>query len=123
MKTQNQHLHALPSLSVQITQAERQVLDRRRQIGDRARLLDRAIRVKFSSIISAALLLVGGSIGVTAGYFSKPPASAQRNNVSPRLFSLNALLDKTLRLIAFARLVHRIFLPVQHGFQRRAGDG
>ena len=122
METQNRHRQAPAPLAVLITQAERQVLDRRRQIGDRARLLDRAIRTTFSSIrttvSTTALLLLGGSIGVTAGYFSKRPASAPSSNVSPRRISPDALLNKALRWIAVSRLLTRVFLLVQHRLHR-----
>ena len=91
------------SLTVQVMQAERHVLDRRRLVVERATLLGRNLRRKMTSPVT---LLLAGVVGFAAGYFKRQapvPGNPERKRDPNKTF-----FAKVLKLLAFARTVARV---------------
>jgi hypothetical protein len=103
MTANNRQRHAPASLTVQVMQAELQVLHCRRLVGVRASMLGQSIR---SRLTSPAMLLLAGALGFAAGHFTKRQASRPSNTKRPR-GSHNKLFGRALKLIAFARVLSR----------------
>ncbi len=89
------------SLTIRVMHAERQVLHRRQLVGVRACMLGQRIR---EQLTSPAMLLVAGSVGFVAGYFTKRRASTPSSTEAPR-GSANTLLGRALKLVAIARIL------------------
>ena len=105
MTANNRQRHEPASLTVQVMQAELQVVHRRQLVGVRASMLGQSIR---SRLTSPAMLLLAGGLGFAAGHFTKRHASRPSNTKRPR-GSHNKLLGRVLKLIACAHVLSRAF--------------
>lgn len=105
MQANPRQRHKPASLTVQVMHAERQVLDRRRLVSDRASLLGQNIR---RQLTSPAMLLMAGGVGFAAGFFTKRQAAAPRNTKRPP-GSASTIYARALQLIVLARTVSRLF--------------
>lgn len=103
--TENVPAREKKSLSLQVTQAEMQVLRRRQRIGECASALDRSVRKRLTSPI--ALLLAAG-VGFAAGLFSGRPETAPDDEAPARTLG-RKLLAGALRLFAVARALFSAF--------------
>ena len=97
--------HKPAPLTVQVMLAERQLLDRRRLVGDHAALLARNLH---RQLTSPTMLFVAGGLGFAAGLFSKRKATTQ-DNKKRRPRSTNTIYSRALKLIAVARTLSRFF--------------
>ena len=94
-----------PSLTVQITHAERQVLDHRRLAGFHASVLGRALSRQMAA---PTMLLWGGGLGFAVGEITRRRASTPDKTQRPRGLD-NDLFGGVLKALAFARTVSRLF--------------
>lgn len=93
------------SLTVQVKQAELQVVQRRRLVAVRAFVLGRNIRRQWTA---PAMLLLAGALGFAVGDFTKRRVSAPSSTKRSRR-SRNKLFGRALKLIAFARMLSTAF--------------
>jgi hypothetical protein len=93
------------SLTVQVMQAEMQVLRRRQRIGECASAFDRSVRRRLTSPV--ALLLAAG-VGFIAGLFGRRPVAPPGNAAPPRAFR-NRLFAGALQLFGVARALFSAF--------------
>ena len=101
--------HKSTYLSIQITQAERQILHRKRLIGERASMLGQSAR---RQLTSPTMLLVAGSIGFAVGYLPVQTASTPESAEHPRA-SRSKLFERALKLITLARILSKAFPSAQ----------
>lgn len=99
--------HKPASLTVQVTQAERQVLDRRGLVSIRATMLGQNLRRQLTSPV---MLLLAGSLGFVAGYFTRRQSATPGNTDRPDA-SHNKFFGRALKLIALARILSKAFPP------------
>jgi len=103
MTANNRQRNEPASLTVQVMQAELRVLQRRRLVAVRASMLGLCIR---RQLTSPAMLLFAGGLGFAAGKFTRHQAPAPGNTERSRR-SHNKLLGRTLKLVAFARMLSK----------------
>ena len=107
------------SLLVQVTHAERDVLDRRRHVVVRATSFHQSIRRRLTS---PKTLLFAGGLGILAERLTRRPATAPTAAL-PRT-TRDKLLPGLLKIIAFTRLWGTVFPAELDCRQRRvANDG
>ena len=108
------------SLIVQVTHAEREVLNRRRLVVVRATSLNESIHRRLTSPM---MLLFAGGLGIFAEGLTRRQETAPSNPAPPRALR-DKLLPGLLKLIAFTRLLGAAF-PVERDRQqpRAANDG
>ena len=97
--------HKNTLLSIQITQAERQVLHRRQLVGVRTSKFGQNLRRRLAS---PAVLLLAGSIGFATGHLPTQPASRPETTQRPRA-ARSKFFEQALKLIAFARILTKVF--------------
>ena len=97
--------HKPAPLTVQVMHAERQVLNRHRQVSNRAWLLGQNIRTKISS---PATLLIAGGVGFAIGIIPKRKAAAV-GSTKRRPGSTTTMYTRALKLIALARTLSGFF--------------
>ena len=108
------------SLLVQVTHAERDVLDRRRHVVVRATSFHQSIRRRLTS---PKTLLFAGGLGIFAERLTRRHATAPSNAALPRT-TRDKLLPGLLKIIAFTRLWGTVFPAELDRRQRRvANDG
>ena len=97
--------HKPASLAVQVMQAERQVLHRRRLVRERASIFGEYMR---RQLTSPAMLFLAGGLGFAAGHIVKRQASTPNNSERPR-GAHNKLFGRVLKLVALVRILSRAF--------------
>ncbi|HUF21428.1 MAG TPA: hypothetical protein VMP00_11850 [Burkholderiales bacterium] len=108
------------SLTVQVMQAEMQLLRRRQRIGECASALGRRVRRRLTSPV--ALLLAAG-VGFAAGFFGRRPVAAPGNEAPTRAFR-NRLFAGALHLFGVARALFSAFpASAMNLFARSASPG
>jgi hypothetical protein len=107
-------------LSVQVTHAEREVLEQKRLVVARATSLHQSLRERLTSPMT---LLFAGGLGIFAEALIRRQMPAP-SNVGPPAAARDKLFPRLLKVLAFARLLGAVF-PVKREPQQphAANDG